>query len=99
MGDGGATVDPALLGHWEATQEGEPDRVRVHNPAIEFWKRAVRDKIVTGSIEKGEYGDHVAVTASPDEMAAVVKGYGAVLFESDVAFELRRRWRPTPRRP
>ena len=77
---------------WElyATSSYPPDRVLVRYADIEFWKRAVRDKIVTGSIERTNYGESVTVTASSEEMRAVVLGYGAVLFKDEVAFELRR---------
>jgi hypothetical protein len=67
-----------------------PDRLLVHHADDEFWKRAVRDRIVTGTVRNGTFGAQAEVTASVAEMRSVVLGYGAVLFKDEAGFELRR---------
>lgn len=80
-------------GRWllYAYELAAPDRLVVRHADEGFWKRAVRDKIVTGTVENGTHGEYVDVTASAEEMRAVVLGYATVLFKDEIALELHRR--------
>jgi hypothetical protein len=75
-----------------------PDRLLVRNAKLDFWKRAVRDKIVGGEITKSAGSESVRVTASGEELRKVVLGYGAVLFEDEVAIEFHRDLKTKPAR-
>ena len=77
------------------------DRLVIRSDNSKFWSDAIRDKLVTGTIEKKDWTQSVTVTASEQELRAVVLGYGSVIFNSEPLLEFQRKGTAltTPSRP
>jgi hypothetical protein len=66
------------------------DRLLLHIDDREFWRDAITNKIVSGTIEKERLSNTVTVTASEPELRAVVQGYGSVIFTDEVLADFTR---------
>ena len=66
------------------------DRLLIRTDNGRFWRDAVRDKIVSGVIEQKDWTQTVTVTASEQELRAVVLGYGSVIFNDEPVLELAK---------
>lgn len=67
------------------------DRLVIRSDNNRFWSDAVRDKLVTGTIEKKDWTQSVTVTASEQELRAVVLGYGSVIFNNEPLLEFQKK--------
>jgi hypothetical protein len=72
-----------------------PGVVSFSSDGNQFWKRAVRDRMVSGRIEKTGSGDGTTITASGAELRSFMLGYGRVIFDDASPGRLHRR--PAPR--
>jgi hypothetical protein len=66
------------------------NRLLIRSDNNRFWNDAVRDHLVSGTIEKKDWTQTVTVTASEQEMRAVILGYGPVIFNDEPLVELQR---------
>ena len=66
-----------------------PGRLTIYSDSGNFWVDAVDNKQVTGKVE-GTNVRSVVVTASSDELRAIVQGYGAVIFSDEPLVEFRK---------
>jgi len=69
-----------------------PDKLTIYLPDEEFWADAVRNKQVSGTAPTGEglQFQGTVVTASSEELRALVQGYGPVIFKDEPVVELTR---------
>jgi hypothetical protein len=65
------------------------NRLTIYPDDDAFWTRAVNDKLVTGTVA-GTQVRTATITASSDELRALVQGYGAVIFKDEPVAELTR---------
>jgi len=65
-------------------------RFRLYPDADKFWMNAIKNKVVTGRIEKEKGLEYAVVTASGEELYSVVRGYSAVIFSDEMIYELVR---------
>jgi len=66
-----------------------PGRLTIYSDSGDFWADAVDNKQVAGKVE-GTNVRSVVVTASSDELRAIVQGYGAVIFSDEPLVEFRK---------
>jgi len=66
-----------------------PGRLAIYLDDGTYWSKAIRDKLVSGTNECGKICNTV-VTASSEELRAVVQGYGPVIFKAEPVIELTR---------
>jgi hypothetical protein len=76
----------AYFRYWIAA----PGVVSFTSDDTRFWKDAVRNKMVSGTIETTASGEGITVTATGPELRAFVHGYGRVIFRDEEMGRLRR---------